>query len=129
MPGCLGLDHPYLPPHRLGPPQILLVLDALDEADKAPQPVHSNPGAKGGKGGAAASVASSSPSPLDNKVLQLLLHQLSALPSHVRILATIRPDPHLLVPLHTRFPDLRELTPGQLRRLDKTHAVMQVRVR
>ncbi|EFJ49075.1 hypothetical protein VOLCADRAFT_104512 [Volvox carteri f. nagariensis] len=100
--------------------QILMVLDALDEADKAPQPTHCT-----GASTSSSSPSSSTPSALDNKVLQLLLHQLSLLPSCVRILTTIRPDPHLLGPIRTRFPDLLELTPGELRKQDKTHAVMQ----
>ncbi|GIM11101.1 hypothetical protein Vretimale_14612, partial [Volvox reticuliferus] len=98
--------------------QILLVLDALDEADKTPQPATSG----------TATAATASPSALDNKVLQLLLHQLSLLPDNVRILATIRPDPHLLGPMRDRFPNLRELTPGMLRRQDKTQSVMQTRL-
>ncbi|KAG2487965.1 hypothetical protein HYH03_013405 [Edaphochlamys debaryana] len=97
--------------------QVLLVLDALDEADKAPPPSHA--------GGPA---TPSAPSALDNKVLQLLLHQLSLLPSCVRILATARPDKHLTEPLRSRFPRLLELGPGQLRRSDKTQAAMQSRL-
>lgn len=91
--------------------QVLLVLDALDEADKG---LHQQQQAGGG--------APVPPSALDNKALQLLLHQLSLLPPCVRILTTMRPEQHLLEPLRSRFPRLLELGPGQLRRAAKTQA-------
>ena len=90
--------------------QVLLLLDALDEGDK--------PTAVGGSHAA---------SSLDNKALQLLLHQLSLLPPSVRVLATLRPEPHLLDPIRSRFPRLHELSLSSLRRPDKTAGAMQVR--
>ncbi|KAG2433437.1 hypothetical protein HXX76_008494 [Chlamydomonas incerta] len=92
--------------------QVLLVLDALDEADK---------GAAGGSGGSGSAPASA----LDNKVLQLLLHQLSLLPPNVRLLTSCRPERHLLEPLRSRFPRLQDFAPSQLRRAERTQAAMQ----
>jgi hypothetical protein len=59
---------------------------------------------------------------------QLLLHELSQLPSAVRLLLTARPMRHLLDTLRSRHPRLVEFAPGQLRRSERTQAAMQGRL-
>lgn len=93
------------------------MLDALDEADKGA--AGGNTASSSGGGGAPASA-------LDNKVLQLLLHQLALLPPNVRLLTSCRPERHLVEPLRSRFPRLQDFAPSQLRRPEKTQAAMQV---
>lgn len=78
------------------------MLDALDEADKPPAPHHPS-GSSGRPASSHGSSSASAPSALDNKVLQLLLHQLSQLPRCVRILTTTRPEKHLVEPLRSRW--------------------------
>ncbi|KAG2452564.1 hypothetical protein HYH02_002801 [Chlamydomonas schloesseri] len=84
--------------------QVVLLVDAMDEAD------------------------SQSQLPLDNPVLQLMLHQLSSLPRNVRIVTSTRSAPHLMGPLRRKFQGALELTPAMVRKRESTLAQLERRV-
>ncbi|PNW74724.1 hypothetical protein CHLRE_12g512750v5 [Chlamydomonas reinhardtii] len=84
--------------------QVVLLIDAMDEAD------------------------SQSQLPLDNPVLQLMLHQLSSLPRNVRIVTSTRSAPHLMGPLRRKFQGALELTPAMVRKRESTLAQLERRV-
>lgn len=83
--------------------QVVLLVDAMDEADTPSQ------------------------MPLDNSVLQLMLHQLSSLPRNVRVITSTRSSPHLMGPLRRKFHGALELTPAMVRKKETT--LMQVQRR
>ncbi|KAG2494495.1 hypothetical protein HYH03_007264 [Edaphochlamys debaryana] len=76
--------------------QIVVLIDAMDEADSHAQ------------------------LPLDNSVLQLMLHQLSCLPRNVKIITSTRSAPHLMGPLRRKFHGALELTPSMVRKREST---------
>lgn len=84
--------------------QVVILIDALDEAD-APGNL-----------------------PLDNPVLQLMLHQLSCLPRNVRVITSTRSAPHLMGPLRRKFNGALELSPTMVRRRETTLAQLERRL-
>ncbi|KXZ56037.1 hypothetical protein GPECTOR_2g1589 [Gonium pectorale] len=84
--------------------QVVLLIDAMDEAD-----THSQ-------------------LPLDNPVLQLMLHQLSCLPRNVRLITSTRSAPHLMGPLRRKFHGALELTPAMVRRKETTLSQVERRL-
>ncbi|KAG1672374.1 hypothetical protein FOA52_010992 [Chlamydomonas sp. UWO 241] len=88
-------------------PQLVILIDAMDEADPlTPKEVDVN-------GRLFQPVV-----PCGNKVLQLVSEQLATLPKNVRFIFTCRPDAqngHLLPALRAALPSMVELKPAQLR--------------
>ncbi|GIL47581.1 hypothetical protein Vafri_4369 [Volvox africanus] len=84
--------------------QVVLLIDAMDEADSASQ------------------------LPLDNSVLQLMLHQLSCLPRNVRVITSTRSAPHLMGPLRRKFNGALELTPAMVRKRETTLTSLERRL-
>ncbi|GLC68369.1 hypothetical protein PLESTF_000683700 [Pleodorina starrii] len=84
--------------------QVVLLIDAMDEADSPSQ------------------------LPLDNSVLQLMLHQLACLPRNVRVITSTRSAPHLMGPLRRKFHGALELTPAMVRRRETTLAALERRL-
>ncbi|KAG2449768.1 hypothetical protein HYH02_005293 [Chlamydomonas schloesseri] len=79
------------------PPQVVLLIDALDEADppellRAAATAGSGDGGPSGAGGLAAQAPPACPTVCGNSALQLLVAQLSQLPPCVRFVLTTRPD-------------------------------------
>ncbi|GLI58954.1 hypothetical protein VaNZ11_000672 [Volvox africanus] len=84
--------------------QVVLLIDAMDEADSASQ------------------------LPLDNSILQLMLHQLSCLPRNVRVITSTRSAPHLMGPLRRKFNGALELTPAMVRKRETTLTALERRL-
>ncbi|KAG2422132.1 hypothetical protein HXX76_016255, partial [Chlamydomonas incerta] len=127
-----------LPPADRRQKDVVLLLDALDEADPLDQqlaalaaeaegagggggPTAADPGAGGDAGGGGGPGPGPCPLVCGNRALQLVSAHLVRLPPCVRFVFTTRPDAaggQVLPCLRRLFPDLQQLPPGELRVTD-----------